>query len=134
MRTFAEFAADLCGMTVTGVQRVYSAPPESLNSANLPALFPMLPEGDLAPLTFGAAEYSGRRTLELWIPVKAAAQGTLAEAYVGLTALMDNLDAALRTLNDAVPYRLTWSVRASLLTVAGTDYRGAVVTATAEED
>ena len=47
---------------------------------------------------------------------------------------MDNLDAALRALNDAVPYRLTWSVRASLLTVAGTDYRGVVVTATAEED
>jgi len=134
MRTFAEFAADLTGMTVTGIKRVYVTPPESLNSADLPALFPMLPEGEQAPLTFGTSEYSGSRMLELWVPVKAAAQGTLAEAYVALTTLMDNLDDALRTLDATVPYRLTWNVRASLLTVAGTDYRGAVVTATAEED
>ena len=134
MRTFAEFAADLCGMTVTGVQKVYSAPPESLNSANLPALFPMLPEGNQAALTFGAALYSGTQTLELWVPVKAAAQGTIPETYTALTTLMDNLGTALRALNDAVPYRLTWSMRASLLTVAGTDYRGVLVTATAEED
>jgi hypothetical protein len=134
MRTFAEFAGDLTGMSVTGIKRVYTAPPESLSTANLPALFPMLPEGEQAPLTFGASEYGGSRSLELWVPIKPSAQGTLADAYAAMTAMMDALDTALRALDVTVPYRLTWAIRGSLLTIADIDYRGAVVTATAEED
>lgn len=131
--TFAEFAADLTGMQVTGVQRVFTTPPEVLNSAQLPALFPMLPAGDQAPLTFGQSEYGGSRTLDLWVPIRASGAGTLASYYPAMTAMMDSLDAALRALDATVAYRLTWRLQAALLEVAGHEYRGIVVTTTAEE-
>ena len=134
MPTFAEFAGDLTGMTVTGVKRVFSSPPEALNSVQLPALFPMLPAGDQAPLTFGHGEYGGSRTLELWVPVKPSASSTLASCYPAMMAMMDSLDAALRALDATVAYRLTWRLQAALLEVAGHEYRGIVVTTTAEED
>ena len=134
MRTFAALASDLTGMNVTGIKRVFPAPPESLNTADLPAMWPMLPEGEQAPLTFGASEYGGSRSLELWVAIQPAAQSTMRRTYEAMTTLLDALDGALRALDMTVPYRLTWAIRGSLLTVAGTDYRGAVVTATAEED
>jgi hypothetical protein len=51
--TYTEFVERMVGVQVVGVQRRFGAPPNQLSSADLPAQWPRLPDGDSEIATFG---------------------------------------------------------------------------------
>jgi hypothetical protein len=121
--TYAEFVSGLAGLEIEGVTRQFDYPPPSLNKADLPASFPLLPSGSEGALTFQA--HGGWPTFkcELIIAYMPVAQSTQAENFAGAVALMDPVAEALR---DAVGTfckgKVTWDIRQTVVTVAGIDY------------
>lgn len=123
MTTYAAFMSSLTGMTVTGVVRRYTAPPMALNTADLPASFPMLPAGDDTVLVFNAT--GGQQitfTCDLIFAYEPVAQNTTVANYSGLLTLMDNIVTASRALSRPTDGPCTYTLRMGVVTVASIDY------------
>jgi hypothetical protein len=131
MTTYASLVEDLAGMSVTGLVRAYTAPPGNVNSADLPALWPMLPEGDNEAPAFGGTADRRTMTVELWCAVKPSAHASSAERYAALTPIMEALHDALCDLNGAAAYALEWRLRGGVLGWGGMDYVGVIASVTA---
>lgn len=98
--TLTQFVAGLSALTVTGVKRKYTEPPALLNAADLPAMYPRVPENGA---TRGTLTYSHRlRSLvcELIIVVQAVKLGSNASNMTLALSLMDNLHTALVAASD----------------------------------
>lgn len=99
MSTNATFIAALQGMTIAGVARHYDYPPTALNTADLPAAFPILPGGSRVQPVSTCIVDAKVRTMQYGIAVEPVAQNLQANNYALFAALMDNLETALDALD-----------------------------------
>ena len=97
MLSNANFLAAIQGMTITGVTRHYDNPPLSLNTADLPAAFPLWPGADMLDLPFSCLDTGRTRTIGFVVCIEPSGQGTSALTYARFAALMDNLETAINT-------------------------------------
>lgn len=127
--TYATFLAALAGLSVTGVTKKFTYPPEALSSADLPAMWPQLPRGDDKPMTFGAAGGWPELIADLCIAVEPVGQSLQHSNFDTTVTALDNLGAALRGA-DIGKGTLSWTIKSARITVAGIDYWGVVATVT----
>ncbi len=119
--TYTEFVERMVGVQVVGVQRRFGAPPNQLSSADLPAQWPRLPDGDSEIATFG--DEMGLDTLrcDLVVCVEAVGQNTQPINYARCLQLVDGLQAALTTAarTDNVIDRWTLRLQAEMVGTTG---------------
>ena len=125
--TYATFLAELAGLTITGVERMYDYPPASLNTADLPAAWVQLPRGDEQVMTFQAGGGWPAMTADLIVATEPAAQSMQSSNHDAMVAMMDAVSTALRAAKFAKGTH-SWSIKSARITVAGIDYWGVVVT------
>ncbi len=94
--TLAAYVADLAALTVTGVTRSYSAPPVQINTADLPCMYPRLPQLADNPVTACGQGGWPIHTAELVIMVEPLGQNLQPTNFAAVLALIDALQAALQ--------------------------------------
>jgi len=120
--TYTQFVEALAAISVTGVQRRFGAPPNQLSSADLPAQWPRLPDGDSEIATFG--DEMGLDTLrcDLVVCVEAIGQNTQPVNYARCLQLVDGLQAALTTAARTDNVIDRWTLRLVAEMVGQTPY------------
>jgi len=113
-----------------GVQRVFDAPPDALNTADLPAMWPQLPSADDAALTFAGGYWPTWR-VEVVVALDAVGQSTQAQIFSSAVDMLDTWMTTLETI-DAAASRLALSMRVSVVEVAGTAFWAVVCDIEAE--
>lgn len=98
MTTNAAWIAAIQAMTVTGVTHHYNEPPPSINTADMPCAFPLLPSGERGELITSCIGNNKPRNIKYVIIVGPVAQDTNANNYATLGGHMDNLETALDAL------------------------------------
>lgn len=99
--TYTQFVEALAAISVTGVQRSFSAPPQQLSTADLPAKWPRLPDGDSSIATFGGGMELDTLRCDLAVCVEAVGQNTQPVNYARCLQLVDAMQAALVTAAQA---------------------------------
>ena len=126
--TYAAFTTALAGLTVTGVTRKFTEPPESSGTADLPASWPGLPRGDEHPITFTSEGGWSTCVCDLVIAVEAVGQNTQSANYASTMTIIDALSTALRGTTIGRT-KLLWTISANVqVIVAGTPYWAVVAT------
>lgn len=126
--SYETFVDSLAALTVTGVTRKFTEPPNSIGSADLPAMWPGLPSGEETAMTFQTAGGWPTLTCDLIIAVEAVAQDTQSANFAATITIMDNLSSALR-LASIGRAALTWTITANaLVQVAGVTYWAVIAT------
>jgi len=108
--TYTSLVNGLSSMTVTGVVCKYSESPPQLSSAQLPAMYPRLPEGSLAVLNLSGVTGLLECVVELVIVVNSTMQSTSGSNFVLCLSLLDALNTALAS--NVIALNLDrWSLR-----------------------
>jgi hypothetical protein len=127
--TYTNFVTNLGNLSITSVKRAFDEPPQSLNTADLPALWVELPTGEEDPFTMQA--HGGYPTFRgnLVVAVEAAGQSRQPERWSDCLTMMDNVATALRAaVKTVVRGQLSWSIALETITVAENDYWSIVAT------
>ena len=95
--TYTEYAAMLSELPIAGVVKAYSAPPTQLSTAQLPAQWPRLPQGETQIATMSGGAGLPSFTTELVVAVEAMAQNMQPANYAKALAVIDAVQAALTT-------------------------------------
>lgn len=93
--TYTEYVATLAGLSVTGVVKAYTAPPTQLSTAQLPAQWARLPQGETTVASMGGQMGLPSFTCDLVIAVEAMGQNTQPANYARALAIIDALQATL---------------------------------------
>lgn len=131
--TVTAFYAALNTLSVAGVRRRFTYEPNSINTADMPAQWVRLPgSGNGADSGFASAcvDTSKERTAELVIAMEAAGQETVIANTTGILTLIDALETALDTWDDALPGQMTYTIEAGQVTTAQTAYWALIATVT----
>lgn len=120
MTTYADFYNALQAMIVVGVARHYDNPPASIDTADFPCAFPMLPTGDRTNFLYSCDALNKLRRCEYVVAVEAAGQGDMSQNTEAVIPLMDNLETALDALS--VMVFIEYVITAGTITVAGHEY------------
>ena len=127
--TYVNFLTNLGNLTVTSVKRAFDEPPQSLNTADLPALWVELPTGEEGPHTMQAHGGYPTYRANLVVAVEAAGQSRQPERWSDCATMMDNVATALRgAVKTVVRGQLNWSIALETIPVAETDYWSIVAT------
>lgn len=118
--SYATFVAALTDLTITGVTRVHDEPPHQLNTADLPAMYPRLPEQENEVISLGGTVGLATRTCELVFLVEPAMQNTNAANFAATVALVDAIETALTGLSVGSIDR--WTIRQETATFGDTPY------------
>jgi hypothetical protein len=101
-----------------------SGPPTSLSTADLPAQWLELPNGESRQLVFGAE--GGDRTLhvDMIVALEPVAQNTQAVNFDACVTMLDSIEAVLIAAGPTSPLAgsMTWRSRQAIVNVAKTDY------------
>jgi len=120
-------------MSVTGVTRAYDYTPDQLSTANMPSLFPRIPSQRNGIVTFTGVSGLDTVTVEMVAIVDATMQST-GEANFGATvALVDNLNAALKTEMAANQQIDGWEMRTDYLDIGTAVYWAVIATVVGSE-
>ena len=117
MTTVATFITAMQGMTITGVKVHKDEPPSSVNKADMPMAFPLLPNGERGEAITSCTSDAKVRRMEYAILIGPVAQGTNATNYAQIATLADNLETKLDGLEKAAGGSLanfieyTWGVQ-----------------------
>jgi len=123
MTTYADFVTNLGDLAVSGVTTLLDEPPLSLNTADLPAQWVQLPEGDEGPLTVRTHGGWPVFRAQLIVALEPIAQETQSVNFAAAVDMMDNLSAALRpAIKTVCKGRMAWTVRVDVVEVAGHSY------------
>lgn len=127
--TFVQLVDAVQALSVTGVTRHYDYPPESISTADLPALWPMPGAGGLPSIQSSCIGIDKTRTIPIFIAIEPVAQGTNSQNYEALPPIMDALETALdgMTVADFVEYELD---SGTVFAVAEIQYWGVTATVT----
>lgn len=130
--SFTTLASELSSMSVAGVTRQYSEPPLSLNTADLPASWPMLPSGDDEELVFCGHGGFPNRNLDMVYAFEAVGQSRQIENYAGTLTLIDAVETALCGLPNNFSKRgIAWTLNISIVAVAEITYWAVVASVAA---
>jgi hypothetical protein len=130
--TYTEYVAILAGLDVTGVVKVYTAPPTQLSTAQLPAQWARLPQGESTVASMGGQMGLPSFTCDLVIAVEAMGQNTQPANYARALAIIDALQATLvdEALNNVAD---SWTMRLDAEQIGDTAYWVIVATVTGSE-
>mgnify|MGYP000908911100 len=130
--TYTEYVATLAGLTVTGVVKAYSAPPTQLSTAQLPAQWARLPQGETTVASMGGQMGLPSFTCDLVIAVEAMGQNTQPANYARALAIIDALQTTLadEALSGVVD---SWQMRLDGEQIGDTAYWVIVATVTGSE-
>jgi hypothetical protein len=95
--TYATFISNIAGMSISGVTRQYTAPPQQLSTADLPASYPRLPIADNQSVTLTHGRGLLQAAVELVIVVEPYRQGTNVANFATCVALVDAVETSLAT-------------------------------------
>lgn len=112
--TIAAYVSALSGLTVTGVTRKYTEPPTQVNTADLPCMYPRIPELSDAPITACGQGGWPTHTAELVILVEPIAQNRQNVNFALVLSLIDALQAALQAAKPTTGKR-TWQIRQEIV-------------------
>jgi len=123
---YREFVEGLLALEYAGVKTTLAEPPWSLKRAQLPALFPLLPTGEQAPLEMGGNVALATARATLMVAMEPLGQGWRPTNYAGA---LDMMDSVRETLSQAKVGRgkLSWEIRMEGIEVAGTMFWGIVI-------
>jgi len=124
--TNATFLAAVQALTVTGAKRHYDEPPLKLQTAELPAVFPLMPGGGLGEKTVSCWNTNKTRRISLVLAFEPKGQGTQAQNYGKIAGHMDNLEAAIdgleRSQNGSLANFIEYDIEAGFIEVGGIEY------------
>jgi len=113
---YATYVNNLSGMSVTGVTRKYTEPPRSLNTADLPAMWPQLPTAENSSVTLTHISGLRQASVDLIIAVEPYQQSTNNANFAATIALIDNVETALVT--NAASFDIDrWTIRQGILEI-----------------
>lgn len=92
---YATFVNNLAGMSVSGVTRAYTEPPRTLNTVDLPAMWPRLPEAENSVVTLTQVAGLRSATVELVIALEPYQQSTQSANFAATIAMLDAIETAL---------------------------------------
>lgn len=130
--TYTEYTATLAGLIVTGVVKRYSAPPTQLSTAQLPAQWPRLPQGETTIASLGGEMGLPSFTCDLVVAIEVIGQNTQPANYAKCLAVIDAMQTALTTeaLDGVVD---TWTLRMDVEQIGDAAYWVIVATVTGSE-
>lgn len=114
MTTYAAFVASINALTVTGVKRKYTSPPNRLSTADLPAMYPRLPSGAEGPVTADGQGMWPTLTAEIVIVVEPVGQNLQPTNFAAAVTMLDNLSIALRSAQLAKS-KTRWTMRQQIV-------------------
>lgn len=122
--TLAAFVDGLEALQVEGVNRrfIHGVPAGMVNKPAVPALFIARPVATGGKLVFGSQGGTGNLTAQLHILVKAVAQDYQERNFDSTVRMVDALESALFDVECAVGGAMGWSIRVTVVAVAGHDY------------
>lgn len=137
MATNAAFIAAIQALSVTGVTRTYTEPPTSLNTADLPSAFPLMPSGALGEKSLSCFDTNKTRTMGYVVCIEPVGQDTQASNYGKLAAVMDNMETAFDALEKSQGGTLAnfieYEMAAEIFEVSGKAYWAIVATVSARD-
>lgn len=95
--TYTDFVSDIAGMTVSGVTRQYTAPPQQLSTADLPASYPRLPIADNQSVTLTHGRGLLTAAVELVVVMEPYRQGTNVANFTATVTMIDAIETAIVT-------------------------------------
>lgn len=104
--TFTGFVALLAALNVTGVKRKHTAPPSRIGAADLPLMYPRIPQQSTAPQTFTVNGQTA--TVEMAIVVAPDDLDAKGVNFATACGLVDALNTALAGAGNDVD---GWSIR-----------------------
>ena len=115
----SDFVENLSNLDVVGVNRRYKHPPASVDSADLPVMYPRIPSTNSTPLTF--TDQGGWPTLraDLVVLTRMAGEDTQSENFAETLAMMDEIATALRTTTNLGNSKITFRIYQTVVEVAG---------------
>lgn len=93
--TFTSLVTALADLAVTGVVKKFTAPPQQIGTAEMPCMYPRLPDGTLSVLTLAETTGLLSAVCELVVVVSPYMQGTNRANFTTCLSLMDALNTAL---------------------------------------
>lgn len=109
-------------LTVAGVTRYYDNPPDSLNTADLPAAWPFLFTGTNGDFMYSCSALNQAFTMTYDIVTEPVAQSNIGPNY---QLIVDIADAALTALQAmTVMNFITFDMAIMTITIAGINYWG----------
>lgn len=93
--TLAEFVAGLSALSVTGVKRKHTEPPQTISPGDMPLMYPRIPESGGGSGTFSYASQLRTMACELVIVVQSVKLSSNNANMALAIGLMDNLHTAL---------------------------------------
>jgi len=130
--TYTEYAALLAALPVTGVVKLYTSPPTQLTTAQLPAMWPRLPQGETQIVAMTGGTGLPALTCDLVIAVEVLGQNTQPANYAKALTTIDALQTALiaEALDGVVD---SWALRLDVEQIGDTAYWVIVATVTGSE-
>lgn len=126
--TYASFVNAVSALTITGVTRKYTAPPQSVGTADLPCSFPLIPAGGDQPIVFGTGGNVGHTMrMDFVIVYEPTAQNTNTANFSGTVTIMDNATTALRAMTRPTQGAYSWTMRQGIVTIGNVEYWAIIV-------
>ena len=129
--TAAAFITALSGLSITGVTRMYTYPPETVNNADMPSAYVRLPELSNERTTMGLSgdpETIDTVQAELVLLVRSINVSDNADNFSTEVSLIDNVNAALKNAISASAPIDRWTIRQETATVGESGYWAIVAT------
>lgn len=119
--SYSAFVGALSGLIVMGVERSYNEPPQQVNTGDLPAMFPRVPQGSESGMT---SQHSGGWPVmraDLVVLINPVMVDTTAANFDLALQIMDNLSVALRD-SSLAKTTTNWAIRLDTATVGESLY------------
>lgn len=126
MTTYTQWVQGIAGLTVTGVRKAVTSPPQQVNDGDLPLMFPRLPTSgnEVIALTGGMGLKTA--TVELVVIVRPATLSTNVTEFPIMLGLLDAMESTLTAA--VVTWGIDrWGVRVEDLTLDGITVHRALV-------
>lgn len=127
--TYSSFLSALSSLVVTGVTKQFGEPPAQLNSAQLPAQYVALPDGNANVATLASNTDTLTITVELRIVIEPLGQNMQSANWTKTTALLDALQTALVGSVDALQLD-EWRIGVQVASIGDAAYWVIVATVT----
>lgn len=126
--SYKTFTDAIAALSVTGVTRKFTYPPESIGTADLPAMWPGLPRGQEGAMTFTGEGGWPALFCDLVVAIEPVAQNTQSGNYAKMITMIDNVSSVLRS-TPIGRAKLNWTITGNVqVQVAGITYWAVIAT------
>jgi len=119
MTTLNQFVTAVSGVTLASATRTFAYPPETINTADMPAQWVGLPQGDSPDIISAVNIRNKTRTVDLIVAVSPYGQDTQKQRFDTAVTVMDEIETALDALTTmnfmSYTMRMTTEVQAGQL-------------------